>query len=154
MTVSGAGASVRPTLVANSMSHPLVLPDPAAAPPWRPRGIVLVGVTLMAGGAFGPWLAGKLAGGSAGVDLGGDGWLLVVAAGAAVIPVLLGFARGLVGVWAMLMALAAGFVCLVHYQQAQVDGFRDGWGLYVAAAGCATLAFAGFRWLNVSGRRT
>jgi hypothetical protein len=104
----------------------------------------------MAAGAFGPWIAGKLSGDAAGVTLGGDGWLLVIAAAGAFAPVLFGIARGAVGLWVIAMAVAGGFVCVVHYQQAKMDGFNDGWGLYVATIGCGTLAFAGLRWLNAA----
>ena len=133
-------------------SHPLVLPDPKTAPAWRPRLLYVLGAAGMAGGAFGPWLAGKLSGDATGITLGGDGWLLVVAAGLAILPILVGAERAGVALWALLMAVAGGLVLLVHNQQAQMDGFRNGWGLYVAAAGCAVLALAGLQWLRASSR--
>jgi hypothetical protein len=133
-------------------SHPLVLPDPKTAPAWRPRLLYVLGAAGMAGGAFGPWLAGKLSGDATGITLGGDGWLLVIAAVLAVLPLLVRAERGGAGIWALLMAAAGGLVLLVHNQQAQMDGFRNGWGLYVAAGGCAVLAFAGIQWLRASSR--
>jgi hypothetical protein len=133
-------------------THPLVLPDPKLARVWRPRLLYVLGAAAMAAGAFGPWLAGKLSGDATGITLGGDGWLLVVAAGLAILPILVGAERAGVALWALLMAVAGGLVLLVHNQQAQMDGFRNGWGLYVAAAGCAVLALAGLQWLRASSR--
>ena len=138
--------------MARATPHPLVMPDLAHARVWRPRLLLVLAAVLMIGGAFGPWLSGKLAGGSAGVTLGGDGWILVIAACIAVAPVLLGMVRGSIGVWAVLNALVGGFVCLVHSQQAHMDGFRDGWGLYVAAAGCGALALGGIQWVRAASR--
>jgi len=133
-------------------THTLVVPDPKLAPVWRPRLLYLLGAAAMAAGAFGPWLAGKLSGDATGVTLGGDGWLLVVAAGLAILPLLVGAQRAGAGLWALLMAAAGALVLLVHNQQAHMDGFKNGWGLYVAAAGCAVLAFAGLQWLRASSR--
>jgi hypothetical protein len=133
-------------------SQPLALLDPAQARVWRPRLLLALGAAAMVAGAFGPWLAGKLSGGSAGVALGGDGWLLVLAAGFAVAPALVGLTRGALGLWALLNALLGGFVCLVHSQQSQMDGFRNGWGLYVAGAGCCVLGLAGLQWLRAASR--
>jgi len=130
----------------------LLVPDPAEARVWRPRLLLVVATTITVGGAFGPWLAGKLSGDSAGVSLGGDGWILVVAAGLAVAPALFGGIHAAIGIWVVLNAIVGGFVCLVHLQQAQRDGFRNGWGLYVAAAGCAALAAAGWQWLRAASR--
>jgi hypothetical protein len=104
----------------------------------------------MISGGFCPLLAGNLSCGSAGVALGGDGWLLVLAAAVAVAPALVGLTRGALGLWALLNALLGGFICLVHTQQSQMDGFQNGWGLYVAAAGCFILGFAGLQWLRAS----
>jgi hypothetical protein len=133
-------------------TRPLVLPDPAAARVWRPRLLLLLAALVTVGGAFGPWLAGTLAGDSAGVALGGDGWILVIVAALAVAPALLGAVRGGVGIWIVLNALVGAFVCLTHSQQAQMDGFRDGWGLYVAAAGCAVLVIGGMQWIRAASR--
>jgi len=133
-------------------THPLVLPDPKLARAWRPRLLYFLGAAGMAAGAFGPWLAGKLSGDATGVTLGGDGWLLVVAAGLAIVPLLARADRAGAGLWALLNALAGGLVLLVHNQQAHMDGFKNGWGLYVAAAGCAVLAFAGLQWIRASSR--
>jgi hypothetical protein len=130
--------------------QPLALPDPAQARVWRPRLLLTLGAATMIAGAFGPWLAGKLSGGSAGVALGGDGWLLVLAAAVAVAPALVGLTRGALGLWALLNALLGGFICLVHTQQSQMDGFQNGWGLYVAAAGCFILGLAGLQGLRAS----
>jgi len=136
--------------VAKTLSQPIVIPNPADAPAWRPRSIVVVAALLMSVGAFGPWLAGRLSGDAAGITLGGDGWILVFAATCALLPVALGTARGVVGVWVFLNAMAGGVVCLVHFQQAEMDGFRNGWGLYVGSAGCVALGFAGLHWLLVA----
>jgi hypothetical protein len=133
-------------------THSLVVPDPKLARVWRPRLMYLLGAAAMAAGAFGPWLAGKLSGDATGVTLGGDGWLLVVAAGLAILPLLVGAERAGAGLWALLMSAAGALVLLVHNQQAHMDGFKNGWGLYVAAAGCAVLAFAGLQWLRASSR--
>ena len=108
----------------------------------------------MVGGAFGPWLAGRLSGDAAGITLGGDGWILVGAAVFAVLPLLVGAERSVAGFWALLNALLGGFVCLVHSDQARMDGFGNGWGLYVAAAGCGVLAIAGLQWMHASSRIT
>jgi hypothetical protein len=135
-------------------THPAVLPDPTDARVWRPRFLYFVGAAAMAGGAFGPWLAGKLSGDTAGITLGGDGWILVAAAVVALVPLLLRAERGAAGMWAILIALGGGLVCLVHIQQAQMDGFRNGWGLYVAVAGCGILAWSGLLWLKASARIT
>jgi hypothetical protein len=150
LTGSGAGTTVRSPVATNT--HPLVLPDPQDARVWRPRLLYLLGAAAMAAGAFGPWLAGKLSGDATGVTLGGDGWLLVVAAGLALLPLLIRSERAGAGLWALLNAAAGGLVLLVHNQQAQMDGFRNGWGLYVAAGGCAVLAIAGLQWIRVSSR--
>jgi hypothetical protein len=133
-------------------TSPLVLPDPKLARVWRPRLLYVLGAAGMASGAFGPWLAGKLSGDASGITLGGDGWFLVVAAGLAILPLLVGAERAGVALWALLNAGGGGLVLLVHNQQAQMDGFNNGWGLYVAAAGCALLAFAGLSWLRASSR--
>jgi hypothetical protein len=126
--------------------------DPAHGRIWRPRLLVLLGSAAMVAGAFGPWLAGKLSGESAGVTLGGDGWILVVAAAFAVVPMLVGIARGALGFWVLLNALVGGFVCLVHSRQSQMDGFQNGWGLYVAGVGSVLLGLAGLQWLRAASR--
>lgn len=133
-------------------THPLTFPDPKLARVWRPRLLYVLGAAAMAAGAFGPWLAGKLSGDATGVTLGGDGWLIVVAAGLAILPLLVGAERAGAGLWALLMSVSGGLVLLVHNQQAHMDGFKNGWGLYVAAAGCALLAFAGLQWIRASSR--
>jgi hypothetical protein len=133
-------------------THPLVLPDPKLARVWRPRLLYFLGAAGMAAGAFGPWLAGKLSGDATGVTLGGDGWILVATAILAIVPLLVGAERGGVAVWALLNAVGGGLVLLVHNQQAHMDGFKNGWGLYVAAAGCVVLALAGLQWIRASAR--
>jgi hypothetical protein len=133
-----------------SISH-AVSPEEVERP--RPRGFVLLSAALMAAGAFGPWIAERLAGGTTGVTLGGDGWLVVIAAGAAVMPVILGFTDSLVGFWLLANALAGGLVCFIHYQQDHNDGFKSGWGLELASIGCVMLAVAGLRWF-VAPKRT
>ena len=149
MTGLGATTTVKVDPVATN-THPLVLPDPKSAPDWRPRLLYFLGAAGMAAGAFGPWLAGKLSGDATGITLGGDGWILVVAAGLAILPLLVRAERGGAGIWALLMAAGGGLVLLVHNQQAHMDGFKNGWGLYVAAGGCAVLALAGVQWLRAS----
>jgi hypothetical protein len=133
-------------------SQPLVLPDPADAREWRPRFLYFAGAAAMAAGAFGPWLAGKFSGNTAGITLGGDGWILVAAAGIALVPLLVRAERGAAGLWAILMAVAGAAVCFVHIQQAQMDGFKNGWGLYAALVGCGVLAWSGLLWLRASSR--
>ncbi len=150
MTGLGAGTSVKDSVATHT--HPFALPDPKLARVWRPRALFVLGGVAMATGAFGPWLAGKLSGDATGVTLGGDGWILVIAAVLGVAPLLVGAERGATGVWALLNACIGGWVCLVHSQQANMDGFKNGWGLYVAAAGCAVLAIAGVQWLRASSR--
>jgi hypothetical protein len=133
-------------------TQPMLLPDPAEARVWRPRLLLVLAAATTIVGAFEPWLAGRLSGDSAGVSLGGDGWILVVAAAFAMAPALLGGVRGAIGMWVVLNAIVGGFVCAVHSQQAQTDGFRNGWGLYIASAGCAALAVAGLQWLRAASR--
>jgi hypothetical protein len=113
---------------------------------------VLIATVMMAVGAFGPWLAGRLSRDSAGVTLGGDGWILVLAALMALAPSILGISRGLVGVWLLANAAVGGLVCLVHFHQAETDGFKYGWGLYLGTAGCAVLAVAALQWLVAAAR--
>jgi hypothetical protein len=52
------------------------------------------------------------------------------------------------GIWVLLFAAVAGYVCWAHYEEAGVDGFRVVWGLELAAAGSALLALAGLRLLR------
>lgn len=111
-------------------------------------GLAAIGAAMMILGAWGPWVSGHLLGGRSGLDLGGDGWLLVVAAAAAMLPLLLALPpTALKGLWVLAFAGAGGYVCAVHFGQAGSDGFRVSWGLDVAAAGAAILALGGLRLL-------
>jgi hypothetical protein len=102
----------------------------------------------MAAGALAPWIGGRLFGATTGVDLGGDGWLVVAAAGLALLPLVLPLPpSGMKGVWALGLALGAAYVCWVHYTRAGIDGFEVVWGLEVSALGSLLLALAGLRLL-------
>lgn len=104
---------------------------------------------MMIVGACGPWVGDRLFGATSGVALGGDGWLVVVAASLAVAPLLVPLPRGNGrGLWTLALALGAVYVCWVHYRQADVDGVRVVWGLDLSAAGSGLLGFAGLRFLK------
>ena len=90
----------------------------------------------------------QLFGGTHGFDLGGDGWLVLAAGCAAVLPLVLPLpASSLKGFWVLALAAGAGYVCFVHFGQASVDGFDVDWGLQVAAVGSALLGLSGLRLL-------
>ena len=112
-------------------------------------GLALIGAALMIVGASGPWIGGKLFHATSGVDLGGDGWLVVAAASLALVPLLLPLPRSAgKGLWVLALAAAAGYVCWIHYQQAGTDGFQVVWGLELSAVGAGLLGLAGFRLLR------
>jgi hypothetical protein len=121
-------------------------PADATFPPGS--GIALIGGAMMVVGAFGPWIGGRFFGAATGIELGGDGWLVLGAAALAVLPVFLqgagSFARG---AWVMTLALVAAFVCWTHYTEANADGVQVVWGLELAGIGSVLLAFAGLRLL-------
>jgi hypothetical protein len=111
-------------------------------------GLALVGATMMVIGAFGPWIGGRFFSSASGVELGGDGWLVLAAATLALVPVLLPVAGSAVrGGWVAALSLAAGYVCWTHYAEARTDGSEVVWGLELAGIGCALLALSGVRFL-------
>lgn len=111
-------------------------------------GIALIGVAMMVGGAFGPWIGGRFLGATPGIKLGGDGWLVVGAAALALLPVVLCLAAAAMrGAWVATLGLVAGYVCWTHYTQAQTDGVNVVWGLELAGIGSVLLALAGLRLL-------
>ena len=111
-------------------------------------GLALIGTAMMIVGALGPWIGGRFLGATAGIDLGGDGWLVLGAAVLALVSLLLPFASPKFrGACVVLFAGGAAFVCWTHYTEARVDGLEVVWGLELAGIGCALLAFAGLRLL-------
>ena len=56
-------------------------------------------------------------------------------------------ASSLKGCGCSALAAGAGYVCFVHFGQADVDGFTVDWGLQVAAIGSALLGLSGLRLL-------
>lgn len=112
-------------------------------------GLALVGASLMIVGACGPWIGRQFFDSTSGIALGGDGWLVVVCAGVALLPLVLPSPRSaLKGFLAIALALGSGYVCWIHYQEAGVDGFKVVWGLQLSAVGCGILLLAGFRLLR------
>jgi hypothetical protein len=112
-------------------------------------GLALVGGALMIVGACGPWIGREFFASTSGIALGGDGWLVVVCSVAALLPLLLPSPRSaLKGFLAIVLALGAAYVCWIHYQEANVDGFKVVWGLELSAVGCGLLLLAGFRLLK------
>jgi hypothetical protein len=111
-------------------------------------GLALLGAAMMSIGAFGPWIGGKFFGSTAGIDLGGDGWLVLAAAALALMALLTPLvSSALRGACVVASAAGAAYVCWTHYSEAQVDGLEVVWGLELAGIGCALLAFAGLRLL-------
>jgi hypothetical protein len=111
-------------------------------------GLALLGAAMMIVGAFGPWIGGKFFGSTAGIDLGGDGWLVLGAAAFALLALLMPLAGPAVrGLSVVVAAAGAAFVCWTHYNEARADGLEVVWGLELAGIGCALLAFAGLRLL-------
>lgn len=135
----------RRAILENVRELPLTAePEPAerGLPPGS--GIALIGAAMMAVGAFGPWIGGKVFGAPTGIELGGDGWLVVAAATLALVPVVLRMSGSAArGAWVSILALVAAYVCWTHYTQARADGVQVVWGLELAGVGCALLACAG-----------
>jgi hypothetical protein len=112
-------------------------------------GMALIGAALMVIGAFGPWIGGRFFSATSGIDLGGDGWLVLAAAMLALGPVVLPVAGPAArGGWVAGLALLAGYVCWTHYTQAHSDGAEVVWGLELAGVGCGLLALSGLRLLT------
>jgi len=111
-------------------------------------GLALLGAALMIVGAWGPWVGGKLFGVTDGIDLRGDGWIVIGAAALAMLPLALPLPPSSVkGLWIVALAASAAYVCWIHYAQADVDGFEVVWGMELSALGSALLAVAGVRLL-------
>jgi len=120
--------------------------DVATLPPGA--GLALIGAALMVVGAIGPWIGGRFLGGTAGIDLGGDGWLVVGAALFALVALLLPATSATFrGAWMIVSSAGGAFVCWTHYNEARADGLEVVWGLELAGIGCALLAIAGLRLL-------
>jgi hypothetical protein len=112
-------------------------------------GLALVGAVLMIVGACGPWIGRTLFESRSGIALGGDGWLVVACAAAALLPLVLPSPKStLKGFLAVALALGAAYVCWIHYQEANDDGFNVVWGLELSAMGSGLLLLAGFRLLK------
>lgn len=112
-------------------------------------GLALVGAGLMIVGACGPWIGRKFFASTSGIALGGDGWLVVACAAVALVPLVLPSPRtSLKGFLAVALALGGAYVCWIHYQEANDDGFNVVWGLELSAMGSALLLLAGFRLLK------
>jgi hypothetical protein len=123
-------------------------PDETATTLPAGAGLALIGTAMMIVGAFGPWIGGRFFGATAGIDLGGDGWLVLGAAVLALVSLLLPLASpAFRGAWVVVFAAGAAFVCWTHYTEARVDGLEVVWGLELAGIGCALLVFAGLRLL-------
>ena len=128
------------------VANPPVDEDAATLP--AGAGLALIGTAMMIVGAFGPWIGGKFFGATTGIDLGGDGWLVLGAALLALVSLFLPHASpAFRGAWMVLFAAGAAFVCWTHYTEAHVDGLEVVWGLELAGIGCALLAVAGLRLL-------
>jgi hypothetical protein len=127
--------------------HVSAEPDESATTLPAGTGVALLAVAMMIVGAFGPWIGGRFFG-STGIELGGDGWLVLGAATLALIPLLVPVANPtLTGAWVVTAAGGAAYVCWTHYTEARVDGLEVVWGLELAGIGCGLLAFAGLRLL-------
>jgi hypothetical protein len=123
-------------------------PDEAVATLPPGAGVALIGSAMMVVGAFGPWIGGRFFGATAGIDLGGDGWLVLAAAVLALVALLFPVASAAFrGAWVVAFASGAAFVCWTHYSEAHADGLEVVWGLELAGIGSALLVFAGLRLL-------
>jgi hypothetical protein len=112
-------------------------------------GLVLIGALLMIVGASGPWIGGRLFHATSGLDLGGDGWLVIATAVLASIPLLLPLPHSVArGLWVLALAFGGAYVCWIHYQQAETDGFKVVWGLELSAIGAGLVGLGGFRLLR------
>jgi hypothetical protein len=124
-------------------------PDHSAATLPAGSGMALIGAALMVVGTFGPWIGGRFFSATSGIDLGGDGWLVLAAATLALVPVVLPVAGSAArGGWVAGLGLLAGYVCWTHYTQAHSDGAEVVWGLELAGIGCGLLALSGVRFLT------
>jgi len=111
-------------------------------------GLALLGAAMMVIGAFGPWIGGRFFSATSGIELGGDGWLVLAAATLALVPVVLPVAGSTVkGGWVAALAFVAGYVCWTHYAEARADGSEVVWGLELAGIGCGLLALSAVRFL-------
>jgi len=111
-------------------------------------GLALLGAAMMVIGAFGPWIGGRFFSATSGIELGGDGWLVLAAATLALVPVVLPVAGSTVkGGWVAALAFVAGYVCWTHYAEARSDGSEVVWGLELAGIGCGLLALSAIRFL-------
>jgi hypothetical protein len=111
-------------------------------------GLALLGAAMMVIGAFGPWIGGRFFSATSGIELGGDGWLVLAAASLALVPVVLPVAGSTVkGGWVAALAFVAGYVCWTHYAEARSDGSEVVWGLELAGIGCGLLTLSAIRFL-------
>ena len=105
---------------------PTAEPDRLTATLPAGSGLALLGAAMMVIGAFGPWIGGRFFSATSGIELGGDGWLVLAAATLALVPVVLPVAGSTVkGGWVAALAFVAGYVCWTH-----VEGLRGsarGW---------------------------
>jgi hypothetical protein len=108
-------------------------------------GIALIGALMMVIGACAPWIGGFF-GATTGIDLGGDGWLVMAAAVLGLAPLVLRLVSPtLTGAWVVSFALVSAYVCWTHYLQAREDGLDVVWGLELSGIGSALLALGGLR---------
>ena len=66
---------------------PTAEPDRLTATLPAGSGLALLGAAMMVIGAFGPWIGGRFFSATSGIELGGDGWLVLAAATLALVPV-------------------------------------------------------------------
>lgn len=132
----------------------MIVSDYSVTRDTRPRafpigsGLSVVGAAMMAAGAWGPWIGGHFFGGTQGIQLGGDGWLVVTAAALALLPLVLPLPPSSIkGVWVIGCALGSAYVCWSHFAQAGVDGLDVDWGLQLASVGTGALGLSGVRLL-------
>ena len=123
-------------------------PDSAATTLPAGSGLAFLGAAMMVTGAFGPWIGGRFFSATSGVELGGDGWLVLAAATLALVPVVVPVAGSTAKAgWVAALAFMAGYVCWTHYAEARADGSEVVWGLELAGIGCGLLALSGVRFL-------
>ena len=127
---------------------PTAEPDRLTATLPAGSGLALLGAAMMVIGAFGPWIGGRFFSATSGIELGGDGWLVLAAATLALVPVVLPVAGSTVkGGWVAALAFVAAYVCWTHYAEARADGSEVVWGLELAGIGCGLLALSSVRFL-------